>query len=119
MKQSTNFFDTSIRVQQIGLADLIFLLEFLLQNSTIVFIQERGEGKRITVRPCKAGICWYGTIDNSLVNAHSEVKILGLDSEIVHQNKICNAESDSMLLDSDYFLLVDTYQTQGCSPTCE
>ena len=51
MKQSTNFFDTSIRVQKIGLTDLIFLLEFLLQNSTIVFIQERGEGTPMPVRP--------------------------------------------------------------------
>ena len=51
MKLSTNLFDTKIKVHQIGLADLIFRSGFLLQNFTIPFIHERGEGAPMTGRP--------------------------------------------------------------------
>lgn len=41
MKQSATWFDKSIRIDQIGLADLIFRASYLLTNFKLGFIQGR------------------------------------------------------------------------------
>ena len=68
-----------------------------------MFIKERGEGAPMTCRLCKVGIHWYGATDNGLGDVRLEVKLWGLDFEIVRWNKIRNTESDSMPLDSKHF----------------
>jgi hypothetical protein len=40
-KNASGFFDSTVRIDQIGLADLLFCVTFLLQNFKLPFIQDR------------------------------------------------------------------------------
>jgi hypothetical protein len=67
MKCGTSFFDKAIRIQQLGLADLIFCSSYLLTNFKLGFIQDRDENVQSEFgRPCKAEIRWYGGMDDGL-----------------------------------------------------
>jgi hypothetical protein len=67
MKCGTSFFDKAIRIQQLGLADLIFRSSYLLTNFKLGFIQDRDENVQSEFgRPCKAEIRWYGGMDDGL-----------------------------------------------------
>ena len=68
MKQSTGFFDTKIKIVQIGLANLIFESSYLLCNFKLPFIQGRSEFADDSAgRPCRAKIYWGGASNDGLV----------------------------------------------------
>ena len=66
MKQFTNFFDSTININQLALADAIFKSSYLIQNFKLPFIQERSDGASAGNRPCAAEIRWYGATDEGL-----------------------------------------------------
>jgi hypothetical protein len=75
-KSSAAYLDRRVRVDQIGLAELIVCSCFLLTNFKLPFIQDRvapevsAEG-----RPCKAEIRWGGSTDEGLVDLRGEVEV--------------------------------------------
>ena len=103
MKEATNFFDSKIKIQQLGLADRIFRSSFLLQNFKLPFIQERDErDDRAKVgRPCKAEVQWYGSTDDGLVDVRPEVELWGIESEIVRWHELRNMDEHLELTNTD------------------
>ena len=100
-KQSTPFFDSKIKLQQIGLADLIFRSSFLLQNFKLPFIQERPDSAPATGRPCKAEVRWHGATDKGLVDVRPTVELWGLDSEVKQWHELRSAEEHANLTDTN------------------
>ena len=70
MKNATAWFDKNVKVNQIGIADLIFRSSYLLQNFKLGFIQGQSDLSKQDVqrRPCKAEIRYYGAEDDGLVD---------------------------------------------------
>ena len=110
MKSSTNYFDSKIKVNQIGLADRIFRSGFLLQNFKLPFIQERCDTAN-AARPCKAKIRWYGATDDGLVDVRPNVEMWGLDSEVERWAELrandsfahlTNTEISELVLEEDW-----------------
>lgn len=107
MKCSTAFFDRRIRIDQIGLADLICRVSYLMQNFRLPFIQQRNsDNDPPEGRPCKAEIRWYGGTDDGLVDIRPHVEFWGCDSEIACWHELRNDEDNTMLSDLDISLLV-------------
>ena len=74
---------------QIGLANLIFKVGFLLCNFKLPFIQGRGEDvDESHGRPCKGIICWGGATDDGLVDVRPNVVLLGTDPELRRWNEL-------------------------------
>eukprot|EP00562_Extubocellulus_spinifer_P031445 CAMPEP_0178710732 /NCGR_PEP_ID=MMETSP0699-20121125/17939_1 /TAXON_ID=265572 /ORGANISM="Extubocellulus spinifer, Strain CCMP396" /LENGTH=841 /DNA_ID=CAMNT_0020359303 /DNA_START=197 /DNA_END=2725 /DNA_ORIENTATION=+ len=82
MQQSTSFFDRDVRLHQIGLANLIFRVGYLMQNFKLPFIQERDDSEDAKGRPCNAEIRWYGGTDHGLVDVRPFVWMWGLEAEV-------------------------------------
>ena len=84
MKNATAWFDKNVKVNQIGLADLIFRLSYLLQNFKLKFIQGQSDLSKQDVqrRPCKAEIRYYGGEDDGLVDVRPYVELLGNELEM-------------------------------------
>ena len=83
MKGRATFFDRRIRIDQVGIADLIFVSTYLMMNWKLPFIQGRNENNNeADGRPCKAQIRWYGGEDDGLVDVRPYVELWGIDSEI-------------------------------------
>ena len=82
MKRATEYFDKTISVNQLALADSIFRVGFLLQNFKVAFIQERPEGCSNVGRPCVVEIHWYSGMDEGLVGVRPMVDLWGSDSEV-------------------------------------
>ena len=82
MKGATYYFDKTIPVNQLALADFIFRTGFPLQNFKKAFIQERPEGCSNVGPPCVVEIRWYGRTDEGLVDVHPMVDLWGNDSEV-------------------------------------
>ena len=85
MKRTAAFFDRKICIDQIGLADLIFCLMYLMTNFKLPFIQEWSildETNQIVGRPCKAEIRWYNATDNGLIDVRPTVELWGTEMEI-------------------------------------
>lgn len=101
MKRGTAFFDRKIRIDQIGLADLIFRSSYLLTNFNLPFIQERHVAEESEDgRPCSAEIRYYGGTDEGLVDVRPYVELWGMDIEIprwhtLRQNPIYEHFSDT------------------------
>jgi hypothetical protein len=111
MKNSTAFFDRKIRIDQIGLADLIFRSSYLLQNFKLPFIQERNAASPMEGRPCKLEIRWYGATDDGLFDARPYVELWGCDVEVDRWNilrddpqykHLVDADISEMVLDEDW-----------------
>ena len=100
MKQVTTKFDNRIQINQLGLADRIFWSSFLLQNFKLPFIQERFDDAPKMDRPCKAEICWYGAMDDGLVDVHPEIELWSLESDIRHWHELCWLECNITLTDT-------------------
>eukprot|EP00562_Extubocellulus_spinifer_P035568 CAMPEP_0178697744 /NCGR_PEP_ID=MMETSP0699-20121125/10158_1 /TAXON_ID=265572 /ORGANISM="Extubocellulus spinifer, Strain CCMP396" /LENGTH=836 /DNA_ID=CAMNT_0020343741 /DNA_START=97 /DNA_END=2607 /DNA_ORIENTATION=- len=89
MQQSTSFFDRNVRLHQIGLANLIFRVGYLMQNFKLPFIQERDDSEDATKgRPCNAEIRWYGGTDHGLVDVRPFVWMWGLEPEVKRWNEV-------------------------------
>ncbi|KAL7537784.1 hypothetical protein ACHAXR_008075 [Thalassiosira sp. AJA248-18] len=102
MKNSTNFFDKNIRIDQLGLADLIFRSSYLFQNFKLPFIQERAEsGEKKTGRPCKAKIRWYGGTDDGLIDIRPMVVMWGCESEIARWEELRNLAGNESKSDTE------------------
>ena len=83
MKRSTCFFDTKIKIVQIGLANLIFEASYLLCNFKLPFIQGRSKFADDSAdRPCRAKIFWGGASDDELVEIRPFVVLEGTDTEV-------------------------------------
>lgn len=82
MKQSANFFDSKIKIVQIGLADQIFHSSFLLQNFKRPFSQGLDNSECKNAQPCKAEIRWYGDLYDGLIDVRPFVHLWGLACEI-------------------------------------
>ena len=106
MKQSTNYFDSKIGIQQVGLADLIFCSSFLLQNLKLPFIQERPDNAPSTSQLFKAEVCWHGATDEGLVDVHLTVELWGLDSEVDWWHELRAAEEHADLTDTEILDMV-------------
>ena len=107
MKRAASIFDRRIRIDQIGVADLIFRSSYLLQNFKLPFIQERSQSYDNTNgRPCKAEIRWYNGTDDGLVDVRPRVQLWGLDSEIVRWHELRKDPSNEELSDTDISELV-------------
>jgi hypothetical protein len=109
MKNSASFFDKRIRLDQIGLADLICRVSYLLQNFKLGFIQQHDGTKKD--RPCKAHIRWYDGEDDGLIDIRPYVEMWGTTSEInrwreladMPENKdATNLEISEMVLAEDW-----------------
>ena len=100
-KQSTPFFDSKIKLQQLGLADLIFRSTYLMQNFKLPFIQERPDSAPMTRRPCKAEVRWHGATDEGLVDVRPIVELWGLDSEVKRWHELRSAHEHADLTDTD------------------
>ena len=109
MKQSTNFFDSKIRIQQIGLADRIFHASFLLQNFKLPFVQGRDKNAARVGRHCKLRIRWYDGSDDGLIDVRPMVDLWGLDCEIKRwhelrkqNDNLTDTEVSELVLDEDW-----------------
>jgi hypothetical protein len=102
MKRGTAFFDRNIRVDQIGLADLIFRSSYLLTNFKLGFIQDRDESIVVEGgRPCKAEIRWYDGTDDGLIDIRPEVELWAADPEIKRWYELRKLEENEQLTDTD------------------
>ena len=102
MKRSTRYFDGSIPLLQLGLANLIFRVSYLLQNFKVGFIQERHPNEAPSVgRPSKAEIRWYGATDDGLVDIRPDVVLWGTDKEIARWKELRALEDNNDLTDTD------------------
>jgi len=102
MKRSTRYFNGSIPLLQLGLANLIFRVSYLLQNFKVGFIQERHpDGPPAVGRPSKAEIRWYGATDEGLVDIRPDVAIWGTDKEIARWKELRNLEENNDLTNTD------------------
>ena len=111
MKGSASFFDSQIRISQVGLADLIFCSSYLMTNFKLGFIQERGESNNESGegRPCKAEIRWHGATDEGLVDVRpSVVELWGMEVEIstCRWNELRGLAANKDLSDTDISELV-------------
>ncbi len=111
MKSKTRFFESSIRIQQIGLAELIFRSSYQLTNFCLGFIQNRDEPDVPVERPCKAEIRWYGGTDDGLVDVRPMIQLWGSESEIARWHVLrdlhspldkSDTEISEMVLDEDW-----------------
>lgn len=105
-KRATSFFDRRIRIDQIGLADLIFRVGYLLQNFKVGFIQERDEVETPEGRPCKAEIRWYGGTDDGLVDVRPDVDLWGTEVEVSRWHELRGLSEDEELSDAEISELV-------------
>lgn len=99
MKGSASFFDKKIRLDQIGLADLICRSSYLLQNFKRGFIQQH-DGN-IKQRPCKAEIRWHGGEDDGLFDVRPLVDLWGMESEINRWRELRHRPEHSDLSDTE------------------
>ena len=99
MKRSTTYFDSRIKLVQVGLADRIQRAEYLLQNFKLAFIQERG-GTTNNPRPCKAEIRVYGATGDGLVDVRPMVDLWGIDSEVERWHELRADASNVNLSDT-------------------
>ena len=107
MKNAASFFDSRIRLSQIGLADLIFRSSYLMTNFKLGFIQERDvEEESAEGRPCKAEIRWFGATDEGLMDARPDVELWGLEAEIERWDELRNLPANKNLSDTDISELV-------------
>ena len=101
MKRGTAFFDRNIRVDQIGLADLIFRSSYLLTNFKLGFIQDRYESIVVEGgRPCKAEIRWYDGTDDGLIDIRPDIELWGTDPEIKRWYELRKLEENKQLTDT-------------------
>ena len=99
MKKKAAFFDRRVRMDQIGLADLIFRSSYLMMNFRLPFIQGRdGSMKHSDGRPCKAEIRWFGGIDDGLVDIREEVDLWGMDAEVALWHELWEKHPDKSKL---------------------
>ena len=110
MKRSNTYFDSRIKLLQVGLADRVLRAGYMLQNFKLAFIQER-RGTTNNPRPCKAEIRWYGATDDGLVDVRPMVDFWGMDSEVDRwhelRSKACyvnlsDTEISDMVLEEDW-----------------
>ena len=101
MKGATDYFDKTIPVCQLGLADAIFRAGFLLQNFKVAFIQERPEGCSNIGRPCVAEIRWYGGTDEGLVDVRPMVDLWRSDSEVKRYHELRSLSSNATLTNTE------------------
>lgn len=101
MKSKTSYFDRKIRVNQIGLADLIFRSSYLLTNFSLGFIQGRDDTDEPVERPCKAEIRWFGGTDDGLVDVRPMVGLWGTDTEIARWHELRDMEENKDKSDTD------------------
>ena len=106
MKRKTTFFDRSIRIDQVGLADLIFRSGYLLQNFVLPFIQEQGPTKNDAGRPCKAEIRWYDGTDDGLVDVRPMIELWGTEPEIRRWGVLRGLDENKELSDTEISELV-------------
>ena len=107
MKGATAFFDSKIRMSQIGLADLVFRSSYLMTNFKLGFIQERGDVEGPAEgRPCKAEIRWYGATDEGLVDVRPSIELWGLEVEIKRWNELRDLADNKDLSDTEISELV-------------
>eukprot|EP00984_Skeletonema_dohrnii_P017971 scaffold8290_cov120-Skeletonema_dohrnii-CCMP3373.AAC.1 len=99
MKGSASFFDKRIRLDQVGLADLICRSSYLLQNFKLGFIQQH-DGKT-TNRPCKAEIRWYDGKDDGLFDVRPLIDLWGNQSEIKRWRELRLDPANAELSDTD------------------
>ena len=101
MKRATEYFDKTISVNQLALADSIFRVGFLLQNFKVVFIQERPEGYSNVGRPSVVEIHWYSGTDEGLVGVRPMVDLWGSDSEVERYHELRLLFSNATLTDTE------------------
>lgn len=105
-KRGVRFFDRKIRIDQIGLADLIFRASYLLQNYKLGFIQGRSETAEAFDRPCKAEIRWHNGMDEGLVDIRAEVDMWGNETEVRRWFELRQLPSNQHLSNTDISELV-------------
>ena len=118
MKKSTGFFDKNIRIDQIGLADLIFRASYLVTNFRLPFIQGRDEivDEDDDGRPCKAELRWGGATDDGLIDVLPMIDLWGIDQEVNHWNNLRAMPEHENLSDteiSDMVLDYTGHQSNG------
>ena len=105
MKQSTAFFDRRIRIDQLGLADLIFRSSYLLTNFKLPFIQDQS-GATDKTTMCNAEIRYYGGTADGLVDIRPHVDLWGCDEEKVLWRNLREKEENAGLDDIEISELV-------------
>lgn len=101
MKNATAWFDKNVKVNQIGLADLIFRSSFLLQNFKLGFIQGRNNQSNKERRPCKAEIRYYGGEDDGLIDVRPYVELWGNESEMKRWEELRSLSANEDLSDTE------------------
>ncbi len=101
MKNATAWFDKNVKVNQIGLADLIFRSSYLLQNFKLGFIQGRNNQSNKERRPCKAEIRYYGGEDDGLIDVRPYVELWGNESEMKRWEELRSLSANEDLSDTE------------------
>ena len=101
-KASAGILDKHVRMDQVGLADLIFFSTFLLTNFKLPFIQDRPEDdENAGPRPCKAEIRYGGATDSGLVDARGEILLWGTKTEKQRWHELRTLQEYAGLSDSE------------------
>ena len=106
LKGATLFSNQNIRVDRIGLGDLIFRSSYLLANFRIGFIQGRDNKTTNAARHCKAKFRYYEGTDYGLIDVGKFVDSWGLESEITLWNDLRSKLSNTHLTATDILELV-------------
>jgi len=105
-KRGTGFFDRNIRIDQIGLADLIFRSGYLLTNFMLGFIQGRDNKATTGPRHCKAKVRYYEGTDDGLIDVRPMIELWGLESEIARWHELISMPSNAHLTRTEISELV-------------
>ena len=93
--------DSKIKLQQLGLVDLIFRSTYLMQNFKLLFVQERLDSAPAAGLSCKAEVCWHSATYKGLVDVRPAVKLWGLDSKVKQWHELWSDEEHDDLTETD------------------
>ena len=106
-KQMAGCFDKKVRMDQLGLADLLVYSTFLMTNFRLALIQGNSTSNVTDKgRPCKAKIRWHDGFDDGLVDVRGQVELWGTQTEIYRWHALRNNTANSSLSDIDISELV-------------
>jgi len=94
-KMQTRYFNGVILIPQLSLAPLLLRVCFLMQNFCPGYIQGRkDEVESEEGRPCHAEVCWYGAMDDGLVDVCGDVCFWGTNKEIQRFEELSKLEEN-------------------------
>jgi hypothetical protein len=88
-KASCNFFNSNIKILQLGLAPIIVKVVFLMQNFRPGYVQGRRVRKDDQEgRPCRGEVRWYDATEDGLFDARGDPKLWATLSELKRWNEL-------------------------------